>query len=107
VEREAADPRSTLVFVRRLAELRATVPVLQGGRQTTLDAGPDVLAWRRDDGDARVLAAVNFGLTSVALTLDLTGASVLVSTDPDRAPGPAGAEPVVLGPSEGVLLQLL
>jgi alpha-glucosidase len=107
VERQAVDPRSTLSFVRRLAELRATLPVLQGGTQVTLDAGPDVLAWRRDDGDARVVAAVNFATTAATLAVDLTDASVLVSTDPDRALGPVGTAAVVLGPSEGLLLRLL
>jgi alpha-glucosidase len=106
VERQAADPRSTLAFVRRLAELRATLPVLQGGTQVTLDAGPDVLAWRRDDGDVRVVAAVNFATTAAPLAIDLTGATVLASTDPDRAVGPVGGAAVVLGTSEGLLLRL-
>ena len=106
VERQAADPRSTLAFVRRLAELRATLPVLQGGAQVTLDAGTDVLAWRRDDGDARVVAAVNFATTAAPLAVELTDASVLVSTDPDRTLGSVGTAAVVLGPSEGLLLRL-
>jgi alpha-glucosidase len=105
VERQAADPRSTLALVRRLAELRATMPVLQGGTQTTLDAGADVLAWRRDDGDVRVMAAVNFAATPVSV--DLGPADVLVSTDPNRPLGPAGAGPLVLGSSEAVLVRPL
>ena len=84
VDRQDADPRSTLNLVRRLAELRAALPVLQGGVQTTLDAGPDVLAWRRDDGESRVLAAVNFATAAVPLAADTAGATLLVSTDPDR-----------------------
>jgi alpha-glucosidase len=107
VARQDGDPRSTLNLVRRLAELRATLPVLQGGAQTMLDAGPDVLAWRRDDGAVRVVAAVNFAVAPVALAADVAGATLLVSTDPDRAAGPLGDGDLTLGPSEGVLLRLV
>src|SRR3954447_8202821 len=105
VERQAADPRSTLALVRRLAELRQALPVLQGGSLTTLDAGPDVLAWRRDLGDDHVLAAVNFAVAPAPLPLDGDG-EVLVSTDPDRPLGPIGAGALQLGPSEAVLVRL-
>jgi alpha-glucosidase len=103
VERQDGDPRSTLALVRRLAELRATLPVLQGGTQTTLDAGPDVLAWRRDDADGHMIAAVNFAATATLLEVDVGAATLVVSTDPERPLGPIGAGPFELGPSEAVL----
>jgi alpha-glucosidase len=44
VERQAADPRSTLTFVHWLAALRARTPALQTGAQRSLDVGADLLA---------------------------------------------------------------
>ena len=54
---QAADPRSSLTLFRRLAALRRELPELQSGTQRTVEAGPDVLAWLRDE---RILVAVNF-----------------------------------------------
>jgi len=71
-----------------------------------LDAGPDVLAWRRQDGDDRVLTAVNFAAASTSFALD-GPATLLLSTDPDRALGPVAGGGLELAPSEGVLLRLL
>jgi len=65
VERQAGDPRSMLTLVRRLGELRRRTPVLQIGAQRSLDAGTDVLAWLREGGGDRLLAAVNFATTPV------------------------------------------
>jgi alpha-glucosidase len=109
VERQAADPRSTLSLVRRLAELRARTPALQLGNQRSVEAGKPVLAWLREDGDDRLLAAVNFLGTSVALGLEdglAARAELVVSTDPDRADGPTALDGFTLGPSEAVLLRL-
>jgi alpha-glucosidase len=92
-ERQDADPRSTLSFVRQLAALRAATPELQDGAQRLLDAAPGVLAWTRGE---RVLAAVNF--TGEPAPLPANGA-LLLSTDPDRAEEATG-----LGPHEAVLL---
>jgi len=99
VERQAADPRSTLALARRLAALRAGEPALQGGDQRSLDLGSSVLGWSR--GDA-FLAAVNFAAEPVAVALP-AGAELLLSTDAGRA---AGGPVETLGPSEGVLLRL-
>ena len=96
VAAQAADPRSTLAFVRQLAALRRDEPVLQHGGQRFLDAGRDVLAWVR--GDALV-AAINFGV--VPAPVDLDGLLVL-STDPDRQDGLVDA----LAPGEGVIVRL-
>jgi alpha-glucosidase len=65
-----------------------------------LDAGPDVLAWERTlDGD-RLIAAINFAETEAPLEC-AAGASLVVSTDPDRSAGPVET----LGPSEAVVLR--
>jgi alpha-glucosidase len=99
VERQAADPRSTLSLARRLAALRAAEPALQMGDQQPLELGHTVLAWTRGD---TFLAAVNFAAEPVAVALP-DGAAPVLSTDPDRAPD---EPPHTLRPSEGVLLRL-
>ncbi len=46
------DPASTLHLTRRIAALRLRTPALVSGSQRTVEAGPDVLAWlREDDGE--------------------------------------------------------
>ena len=103
VERQAADPSSTLSLVRRLGALRAGSPALQTGRQRVLDAPPGVLAWLREEGDERLLAAVNLGLEPRTVAPDVA-TTLLVSTDPDRPP--SAARDLVLQPDEAVLLRL-
>jgi alpha-glucosidase len=115
VERQAADPRSTLSLVRRLAALRAASPTLQTGQQRMLDAGPGVLAWLRTDGTERLLAAVNFTTGLRQLTGDAVAAgefALILSTDPQRAAssvagGRSGVPPLTLQPSEAVLVRLV
>jgi alpha-glucosidase len=103
VETQAADPRSTLSFARRVAALRAATPALQLGAQRTLDAAPDVLAWERGDGE--LLVAVNFAAEPRPLGLT-GGATLVLSSDPDRAEGEVALGDLVLAPGEGVLLSL-
>jgi alpha-glucosidase len=108
VEHQAADPRSTLTLVRRLAALRRRTPALQTGTQRCVEAGVDVLAWLREDDSDRLLA-VNFAAGPVPLRLDPElprRARIAVSTDPDRADGDVDLSDVALGPSEGVILRL-
>jgi alpha-glucosidase len=105
-ERQAADPRSTLALFRRAAALRAATPALQTGAQRMLDAGDSVLAWLREDADDRLLVALNFATDDMALRLPAE-ATLVLSTDPDRAEGelpPAGV--LELGPEEAVVLRL-
>ena len=99
VERQAADPASTLSLVRRLAAVRAEEPALQTGDQHALDLGHAVLAWTR--GDA-FLAAVNFAAEPVEVAPP-EGATLVLSTDAERTDD---APPGTLGPSEAVLLRL-
>jgi len=99
VERQAADPSSTLSLTRRLAALRATEPALQGGDQRPCDLGHEVLAWTR--GDA-FLAAINFAAEPISVTLP-DAAQLVLSSDPSR---PLDTLPHTLHPCEGVLLRL-
>jgi alpha-glucosidase len=98
VERQAADPRSTLALVRRLAELRERTPALQTGDQRTLEAGPDILAWVRAE---ELMACVN--LAAQPRECRAAAGTVILSTDPARAEGPVDG--LVLAPSEAVLLR--
>jgi alpha-glucosidase len=90
---QAADPRSSLSLFRRAAALRRELPELQGGSQRTVEAGPDVLAWLRDE---RIYVAVNFA--GERRPLDARG-TLLLSSDPDGA-GDA------LAPHEAVIVRL-
>jgi alpha-glucosidase len=90
---QAEDPRSSLTLFRRLAALRRELPELQHGAQRRIDAGPDVLAWVRDE---RILVAVNFA--AEPRPLDARG-TLLLSSDPDGT-GEG------LGPDEAVVLRL-
>jgi alpha-glucosidase len=98
VQRQAADPDSTLSLTRRLGALRAASPALQVGTRTPVDAGPDVLAWLREAGEERILAAVNFG--DAPAEIEAPG-ELLLSSDPGRPPG----SPTTLAPGEAVLVR--
>jgi alpha-glucosidase len=115
VESQDADPRSTLNLTRRISALRDRTPALQSGAQRTLDAGPDVLAWLREDDDGRFLVAVNFATEPRDLDLPAelpTVGTIVVGTHPDRAgaDGQAGdrvdLRRLSLAPAEALLLQL-
>jgi alpha-glucosidase len=113
VERQAADPRSTLSLVRRLAALRAHTPALQGGAQRTVEAGSDIFAWLREGEGDRLLAAMNFATTPAPLrplTKLPRPATLVVSTDPDRGDSDLDSDvdpnDFVLRSSEAVLLRL-
>jgi alpha-glucosidase len=96
-ETQAADPRSTLALARRLGALRRETPALRHGSQRTLDLGAGVLAWVREDGDERLLCAVNFAPEAVAI--DAPG-RVVLSSDPDRG----GADGRELRAAEAVIV---
>ena len=108
VETQAADPRSTLSLTRRLAQLRRETPALQMGVHRSLDAGPDVFAWMREDDAERLLAAVNFATRPAPLDVGepVAGSAVILSTDPDRPEAEVSSEGLELAPGEGVLLRL-
>jgi alpha-glucosidase len=109
VERQAADPRSTLSLVRRLGGLRRRTPALQTGAQRALDPGPDVLAWLREDQGDLLLVAVNFadGAAPLGLPAELRRAgTLLLSTDPDRPEGALDLAGFALRPSEAMLVRL-
>jgi alpha-glucosidase len=104
VESQDGDPRSTLSLVRRVAALRAATPALQSGAQRTLDAGQDLLAWVREGDGEELLVAINFSTRPVPLPAG-DGATLVLSSDPDRPDGGAAPGALVLAPGEAVVLR--
>ena len=108
VERQAADPASTLSLARRLADLRRRTPALQAGAQRFLDAGENVLAWLRESEGEQLLALMNFAAAPTPLSIKEPlprRAQLVLSTDPERAPGEFALARLTLGPSEAVVLR--
>ena len=68
-----------------------------------------MLAWLREDEGDRLLAAVNFAVVpsrlAVRRELRADRATLVLSTDPDRAEGEVDVDRLTLGPSEAVLLR--
>jgi alpha-glucosidase len=117
------DPRSTLSLFRRLAWLRRATPALRNGDQTMLATGPEMLAWVREAAGERWLVTIDMSLrdhaTGASLREQTTGArlreqattvgeggELVISTDPDRAPGRVVLAELALGVDEGVLIRL-
>ena len=94
-----------LALFRRLISLREDIPALKTGSYSTLEAGDDsVLAYLREDGDHRVLVAINFGSEPAALDLSEAAkeGELLCSTHLDRESGLDLAR-IQLRPHEGIV----
>ncbi|MDF2092339.1 alpha-amylase family glycosyl hydrolase [Knoellia sp. 3-2P3] len=109
------DPASTLHLTRRIARLREGSAALREGRQRTVDAGAQLLAWVREVDGERVLVVVNFAAEPLTPVLppDLRGSAQLVlRTAPGRSPGELSEPAEVslrnlrLAAGEGVALRL-
>jgi alpha-glucosidase len=106
------DPASTLSLARRLAWLRRAEPALQAGGQRSVDAGEDLLAWCRGDGDgAAFLAVVNFaaGERAVRGHGDLPRHGTLVVSTVHGRPEEGGqveVDGLALAAGEAVLVRL-
>jgi alpha-glucosidase len=92
VEAEAADPHSMLSLYRAALRIRRSESALGDGGLTWLDAGPDVLAFRRGDG---FVSITNFADADIALPV---GDVVLASEEL--------AEPGVLPPDSTAWLRI-
>jgi alpha-glucosidase len=115
VRAQEDDPESTLHLTRRIAALRRDLPALTRGTQRTLDAGPGVLAWIREDDRDRYLVAVSFAGEPVAagLPMDLPEVGRLVLSTAATDTGGSRAEgeelslrELTLAPGEGLLIEL-
>jgi alpha-glucosidase len=97
VEDQRADDGSTLAFTRALIELRGETPELRTGAYESIDAGPGVWAWRRDDA----VAAVNLS-ERARVVRDVRG-RVAIDTTRTRAGETLDGE-LRLEPWEGVVV---
>jgi len=79
VESQQADEGSILHLYRRLLAARRGSPALQLGDVVLLDAGPDVLAWRRSLGDDSRTVVMNMG----ALPAEVDGIEGVVEVASD------------------------
>jgi alpha-glucosidase len=100
IDRQAADPGSTLAYARDLLALRRRLPALVSGAITLLDTPEDMLAFVRDAEGERVLCVFNLGDGPLAFAPPegWNAARVLAS---DAAVGNDAALPMVLAPGSG------
>jgi alpha-glucosidase len=86
VESERADPASILNLYRRLLALRRARPALVAGTYRAVAAEGDLLLYRREDGDDRVMVALNMGGEPLNVQLGPTRlrGRVLLSSNADR-----------------------
>ena len=111
VAAERDDPASMLSLYRRLIWYRKGSAALRWGSYRSLPDVPESLyAFVREAPEERLLVALNFAGAPVRWPAgpDLGGgsASVELSTDPARQPGPVQLADLVVGPDEGVVLRL-
>jgi alpha-glucosidase len=76
----AAEPSSIVHLYRRLLAARRASPALRLGDFEVLDAGPDVVAWRRGDGTGAGDRSVAVNMGAAPAAIDLAG-TVLVASD--------------------------
>jgi alpha-glucosidase len=86
VERQASDPSSMLMLYRTALRLRRELPALGDGQLAWLEAGPDVLAFRREPG---FVCVVNLGDKPADVPEGLlpNGAVVALASGPIDADG--------------------
>jgi alpha-glucosidase len=112
VDSQRADPDSMFQLYRGLIRERRGSAALRRGSYRALPAPRDVFAYLREAGDERRLVLLNFADRTVRVDLarllaEEAGASarMIMSTNPNRSPGPLGKR-VTLGPDEGMLLEM-
>ncbi|HUO73958.1 MAG TPA: alpha-amylase family glycosyl hydrolase [Solirubrobacteraceae bacterium] len=109
VEAQREAPASTLSFTRALLATRARLDALRIGSQRPVAADPDALCFLRAGGDGRLLVAINYTSTRLALGLrEPLGdhGTVELSTDPERTERELTLDSIVLSPDEGLIIRL-
>jgi alpha-glucosidase len=86
VENQRADPASILNLYRRLTTLRRRHPALTAGTYQPIAAQGDLLLYRREHDDDRVVVALNMGSEPLNLRLEnlLRRGHILLSSNADR-----------------------
>ncbi|WP_017664745.1 alpha-amylase family glycosyl hydrolase [Porphyrobacter sp. AAP82] len=99
VDKQAADPASTLAYAQRLLAARRAHPALARGTITLLDSPADILAFVREDAEGSVLCVFNLGETPGHWSApEGLGALGLIATESDVG---GGAVPEALAPGTG------
>ena len=99
VDRQAADPASTLAYAQRLLAARREHPALAIGGITLLDSPADILAFLREDEQGRVLCVFNLGEAPGDWSPPAgLGPLALIATESHVGPG---AVPETLAPGTG------
>jgi alpha-glucosidase len=96
------EPKSILMFYKRLIELRHARSALNVGRYSRVHCEGRVLVYARYDREARLLIALNFGGDDETAPIVGTG-TLLLSTHLDRE-GEAVRDQLRLRPNEGVVI---
>jgi alpha-glucosidase len=107
VERQLADPLSTLNLYRRLLAFRRATPALQWGSYQAINGVPEACyVFLRQAKDQRILIALNFSSQRQRLALPILGVgAIVISTHLDRAERVNPAE-LALRPDEGIVVEL-
>jgi alpha-glucosidase len=106
VEAQRADASSMLAFYRDVIRLRRSTPVLRSGSYATVEDMPgDVFAYVREAAGERWFVALNFARSPVAVVPPGEGRT-RISTDPARPLGGRTEGEFVLGPEEGIVIEL-
>ncbi len=118
VDAERDDPGSLFAYVRGLIWWRRGSAALRWGSYRPLDGSPPgIFAYVRESGDERLLVGLNF--TGETVSLDTSVASIggmptglpptgtiVLATDPERQGGRTSLRPLVLGPDEGLVIDV-
>lgn len=104
VAKLSADPMSILSFCRALIALRRASPALTRGSITVCSSDGDILAYQREEGDARILICLNFRDAPHTLPLDAPG-TILLSTTLARK-GDVTVGRLSLSANEGVVVRM-
>jgi alpha-glucosidase len=107
---ERGDPASMLSLYRRLIWYRKGSAALRWGGYRSLPEVPDSLyAFVREASEERLLVVLNFGGAPVRWPAESDvgdSATVELSTDPAREPGPVRLPDLVIAGDEGLILRL-
>lgn len=99
VDKQAADPVSTLAYARALLAARRGAPALARGGITLLDSPEDILAFLREDGESTVLCVFNLGdAPGHWRAPESLGSLTLIATESHVGPG---SVPEALPPGTG------
>jgi alpha-glucosidase len=107
---QRADPDSLLNLYRRLLRLRHAHPCLRSTSYENVDAGPDVYAYRRGNGNSTLMILLNFADAhrQVGVAHDRTGecARLTLSTHRREVGMVVGPDGLLLGPNEALIIEL-